>query len=47
MGGNIGQYSQKHDFSFLMQISKQKQIVLEKRKRKKELRNDYGADRRI
>jgi len=35
MGGHIGEYSQKHDFSFLMQVSKQKQIVLENPTRKK------------
>jgi len=39
MGGNIGEYSQKHDFSFLVRVSKQKQIVLKKLTRKK---NNHG-----
>jgi len=44
MGGYIGEYSQKHDFSYLMQVIKNKSFWKTPRERK-ELRNNYDADR--
>jgi hypothetical protein len=43
MGGHIGKYPQKHDFSFLMQIRKNKSFWKNSCEGK-ELRNNYGAD---